>query len=132
MTITPIYAGLLAFLCVLLSVRVIGRRREAKIGLGDGADRTLVRRMRAHGNFSEYVPLTLLLMAFAELQSQPGLLVHTIGVLLVVGRLTHAIGFGFEPERAALRVVGTSTTLTAILIGALANLQIGLLSAAGM
>ncbi len=71
MTITPIYAGLLTLLFVALSVRVIGGRRMAGVGLGDGGNRLLLRKTRAHGNFAEYVPFALILMALAELQPAP-------------------------------------------------------------
>ena len=34
------------------------------------------RAMRVHANFAEYVPLALILVAFAELQGQPAAFVH--------------------------------------------------------
>ena len=78
MTITPIYAGLLTLVFVALSVRVIGGRRMAGVGLGDGGNRLLLRKTRAHGNFAEYVPFALILMALAELQAGPGWVVHLL------------------------------------------------------
>ena len=72
MPITALYAGLLAPLFLLLSVRVIRQRRGAKVAVrGDGGDAMLLRRMRVHANFAEYVPLALLLMALAE-NCRPG------------------------------------------------------------
>ena len=71
MSVTPIYAGLLALLFILLSMRVIGTRRAARVALGDGGIPALLRRQRVHGNFAEYAPLALLLMALAELQGLP-------------------------------------------------------------
>ena len=38
-------------------------RNRHKIGIGDGGDKALARKIRVHGNFVEYVPLGLLLMA---------------------------------------------------------------------
>ena len=71
MEITALYASLLAPLFILLSVRVIGARRSARVPVGDGGNTVLLRRMRVQANFAEYVPFALLLMALAE-KSAPG------------------------------------------------------------
>jgi uncharacterized membrane protein YecN with MAPEG domain len=126
MTITPIYAALLALFFVFLSVRVVLQRREAKVALGDGGNRQLLRRLRAHGNFAEYVPLTLMLMLLAELQQAPGLIVNAIGVLLIAGRLLHAYAVSREPEPLQARAAGMVLTMSAIIIGAIANLALAI------
>ncbi len=92
MAITPVYAGLIALVFVFLSFRVIGLRRRVGIGLGDGGDLSLMRRQRVHGNFAEYVPLVIVLMALAELQGQSLWKIHLIGICLIGGRLLHAYG----------------------------------------
>jgi uncharacterized protein len=46
MPITALYASMLVPLFILLSVRVLLFRRSAKIGIGDGGDTTMLRRMR--------------------------------------------------------------------------------------
>ncbi len=122
MTITPLYAAVLTVVFIYLSVRVIGRRREARIGLGDGGDRDMLRRIRAHGNFAEYVPLALVLMALAELQQAPAWALHLIGVTLLAGRIMHALGVG--REMMPPRVVGMALTFTSLSIGALANIGV--------
>jgi len=72
LSITAFYAALLAVLFLVLSVRVIGWRRESRVEFGHGEDSELLRRMRVHANFAEYVPFTLLLMALAcELMVTP-------------------------------------------------------------
>ncbi|MEM8949207.1 MAG: MAPEG family protein [Pseudomonadota bacterium] len=130
MTITPVYAGLLALIFVLLSLRVISGRRSTGTALGDGDDRLLLRRLRAHGNFAEYAPLAIVLMALIEWQEAPGLLLHAIGACLLVGRLLHAFGVSQEPETYKLRVTGMALTFTALIIGALANLALASFSLA--
>lgn len=122
MTVTPIYAGILALLFVLLSVRVIGGRRSAGVALGDGGDRLLLRRQRVHANFTEYVPIALLLLAMAELQGAPVLLLHGLGIGLFAGRLVHAYGLSQDPEPMALRVTGMAITLTVLIASAVLNL----------
>ena len=123
MYITPLYAGVLTLLFLALSFRVIGARRSQRISLGDGNNETMLRRMRAHGNFAEYVPLALVLMVLLELQKQPVWVVHMVGVLLLAGRLFHAVGVSTATANA--RVAGMILTFTALITGALANLAMG-------
>ena len=124
MIITPVYAALAGLLFVFLSFQVIGMRRATHVGLGDGGHRLLLRRLRVHGNFAEYVPISLVLMALAELQSAPGLVLHVIGTALISGRVLHAYGVGREPERTKLRVTGMVLTFLALITAAMANLGI--------
>jgi uncharacterized membrane protein YecN with MAPEG domain len=125
MNITPIYAGLATFIFIFLSFRVIAGRNSAGVALGDGGNRALLRRQRAHGNFSEYVPLVLLLMALAELQGAPTWTLQLMGIALLAGRLVHAYAVTREPEPIKLRVLGMTLTFVALVTGAVTNLGIG-------
>lgn len=109
-----LYAGLLGLIFLFLSIRVIGGRRLARVGLGDGGDRVLQRRMRAQANFAEYVPLVLLLMLLAELQGVSSWVLHGVGACLVLGRLVHALSISREPEPSGGRVVGMAFTFSAL------------------
>ena len=122
--ITAFYAALLAVLFIYLSVRVIGCRRERRVEFGHGEDFELLRRMRVHANFAEYVPFALLLMALAESMVPPDLVVHLAGLLLIVGRLLHAYGTSQSPPIMRYRVYGTALTITAIGIAAIACLAL--------
>ena len=126
MTVTPIYAALAAFLLVALSARVIRLRRSARVALGAGENRSLERAIRSHGNFCEYVPLILLLMAIAELQGGPDWRLHLVGLLLLTGRIIHAVGVAQEPEPIKLRTLGMFLTFVALISGAI-TILIGLL-----
>ena len=86
MQITAFYAALLAVLFLVLSVRVIAWRRQHRVEFGHGEDAELLRRLRVHANFAEYVPFTLLMIALAESMAPPDLLVHASGLLLIGGR----------------------------------------------
>ena len=121
---TALYAGLLGLIYIVLSIFVIGRRKEARVSLGTGDDPALTARTRAHGNFAEYVPLTLLLMALTELGGAPAWHVHLVGLLLLVGRLCHATAL--IRGGMALRVGGMMMTFTAIALASLACLWIAL------
>lgn len=124
-TVTPVYASLIALLFVLLSLRVIAARRQSSVPLGDGGDPILLRRLRAHGNFAEYAPLVIVLMALTELQWGTSITLHAIGLFLLGGRLVHAFGVSQEPENYRLRVTGMALTFAALIMGALANLGLG-------
>lgn len=118
MKILPIYAALLAFLFVILSVRTIGMRRRLRIGLGHAENPAMLRAMRVHANFAEYVPFALLLVFLAETSGAHALLVHALGLSLVAGRLSHAYGVGRQPENFRFRVFGMAATFTVILSSA--------------
>jgi len=122
LTIVPIYAAILAVMFVALSIRVIAVRRASKLPLGFQGDVALERRVRAQGNFAEYVPLALLLLAFVEMRGAPAWLVHAMALVLVAGRLSHAYGVSQLRESFAFRVSGMAMTFTVILSAALAIL----------
>ncbi len=120
--VTPLYAGLLALLYVFLTIRVIARRRELWVSVGDKGDEQLLRRIRVHGNFSEYVPISLILMLGAELMLLPGWALHALGLALVASRCCHAYGVGRKPESLTLRTWGMILTFAVLVIGGLANI----------
>lgn len=124
--VTALYGSLLAVLVLALSVRVIGIRRSRRVGLGDGGDVILRRRIRAHGNLTEYAPMTLILLALAELQGAPHWSLHVLGAMFIIGRIIHAIGLGQEPEPRRMRVIGVALTLTVLSILAVQNLLLSL------
>jgi len=78
MTVSMITAGLLGILLLFLSGHVIAGRVKFKIDIGDGGNEQMRQRIRAQANFTEYVPLALLLIF--------GILAGVFGVLVVLGR----------------------------------------------
>jgi uncharacterized protein len=113
--ILPLYAALLAILFVALSVRTLLLRRRLKIGLGDAGNEVMLRAMRVHSNFAEYVPFGLLMIHLVEMQGAPAWRLHAWGVALLVGRLSHAWGVSRSPEKFVFRVVGMTLTFTTLL-----------------
>lgn len=114
--IVPKYAALLAVLFLILSVRTLSLRRKHRIGVGDGGNLVLKRAARAHANFSEYVPLAILLLAFCETWSAPGPLLHGTGASLLLGRVLHAYGISQPEEDLRFRVSGMALTFGSIAI----------------
>jgi uncharacterized protein len=116
------YAAVLALFFVGLSVRTLLLRRTLKIALGDGGAEPMLRAVRVHSNFAEYVPLALLLIHFTEQQGQAAWLVHALCIALIAGRTAHAFGVGRAPEDYRFRVAGMALTFTSIIVAALALL----------
>lgn len=128
MPITAFYASLLAALFVLLSIRVIAQRREAKVEIGPGDSKELLRRMRVHANFAEYAPFALVLLALAESLKVPSPLLHVVGLILVAGRYIHAYGLSQNPHNLRLRVWGMTLTFLAIALAGLMCFGFGVLN----
>jgi uncharacterized membrane protein YecN with MAPEG domain len=92
LAVTGLYAGILAVMMFVLAYMTSARRREARISLGTGDDAIMEKRSRAFGNFIEFVPMMLLLMAIIEVQGHRPLVIHIFGIAIVAGRLFHAMG----------------------------------------
>lgn len=108
LTIVPAYAALLALIYLALAARVVRLRRAAGVSLGSGGNSDLERRIRAHGNFAEYVPFALLLLAFVELQGHSPALINGLCALLVAARAAHA--YGVSTGALRWRVLGVTAT----------------------
>lgn len=89
--IVSLYAGIAGLMLIFLSINVIKGRRIGKVALGDGGQFDMVRRMRAHGNFVEYTPMFLILLALAESNKLPDYAIHFFGVLFLAGRFMHGL-----------------------------------------
>jgi uncharacterized protein len=124
--VTSLYAGLLVALFLVLTFRVILFRRGRRVDMGDGGHRLLQRWIRAHGNFVEYAPIGLLLLLLVEAAGWPAWLLHGLGVMLLMGRLSHAWSFSVEDFRPAARVVGMVLTTTMLGIAGILCLLRGL------
>ena len=124
--ITLFYASVLAVLFLVLSVRVVLLRRRLRVGVGTGGQQTLELAVRAHANFSEYVPLALVMLLALEVGAgAPVWLLHLLGIMLVVGRVLHGLvglnrGAGTSPGR----FFGTLLTWLMLLVSAVTGLAV--------
>jgi len=111
---TPIvaaaYAAFLGLLAVALTVRVILCRVKTGVQAGDGGNAQLAQRIRAHANFSEQVPLALLLIVLAEMVGARIGLIHTLGSVLVIARLASAWGLSHSLGPTMPRQAGAGAT----------------------
>lgn len=118
--ITALYASLCALFIVKLSLGVIAVRRQHKIGLGDGGNEELQLAIRAQGNATEYIPITLILMFLLENIIVYNWMIHLAGITLLTGRIIHAIGI--KNNDLKKRVLGMKITLYLIMALSILNI----------
>lgn len=116
------YVAVLILLGVVLTFRVVLMRRAEKIGIGDGGNRELAKRIRVHGNFCEQAPLIFVLMVLLPLLGAREWLVHVVGLSALTGRVLHAVGLGKSSGATFGRAVGMVLTTTALVVGAVSLL----------
>ncbi|MBE7213229.1 MAG: MAPEG family protein [Gluconacetobacter diazotrophicus] len=123
--LTAIAAALLALWLVALSGAVMARRMGRDILHGDDGDPVLRHRIRAQGNFVEYVPLALLMVGLLGWSGGDRTLVAVLLVMLVAGRVLHPFGMGAaknSPRQFACRGLGILLTLLSLVVAAVALL----------
>jgi uncharacterized membrane protein YecN with MAPEG domain len=90
------------------------------------SDGVLQRKVRAYGNFTEYVPLGLLFVLTLELMHSSPWMLWLIGGALTIGRVAHAWGlittYGSSPGRA----IGFFLTWFVYVVGASACIYSGI------
>jgi uncharacterized membrane protein YecN with MAPEG domain len=91
-------------------------RQQTNTPLGSGTDDNLLRKIRVHGNFAEYIPLGLFLMLLAELQNAPVFILHAVGIAFILGRFLHMYGIDTPKPRLLFRIAGMSFTFTALIL----------------
>jgi len=118
MKIAGLYAGLLALLYLVLTFRTITLRGRLRVALGDGGNDALRRAIRAHANFSEYVPIALVMLVVLGAIGSSLVILHGLGLALLVGRILHALGVSRLREPLALRMAGMVLTTGVLLVEA--------------
>ena len=117
LSVTPLYAIFLAAMLIFLTIKVIRVRQSEKVMFMDGGIDDLTRAIRAHGNFIEYVPLSLILIALAELNGAAPVALHGLGAFLVIGRLLHL--YSIDQQSIRFRVYGMTCTFATLLFSAI-------------
>lgn len=115
--ITLLIAGLCGLLQFALTLCVIARRAQTGVSFLDGGDEQLLRRIRAHGNFTENAPMALLLMLLLELRNFNTTGLWVFGGLLILARILNAQSI-LTNNAAWSRRGGTVMTLAVISIEA--------------
>jgi hypothetical protein len=124
--IVSLYAGINGLIALALAVRVVRQRSKTGTSLGSGGHAALEQAIRVHGNFIEYVPLVLILLALLELDGTPALRLHVLGAALTLGRILHAWGLSSKPGLSFGRSAGIALTWATLLAAAISTLLAGL------
>jgi uncharacterized membrane protein YecN with MAPEG domain len=120
--ITALYAALSGLLILVLAGLVSRHRMQSGIVLGDGGYEPLQRAIRVHGNATEYLPLTLILLLLFEINGGSTVLLHGFGLALIIARVLHAYGLYRTSGNSLGRSVGAGLTWLVILALSLADL----------
>ena len=112
--VTSLVAAVLTAIFIKLSLAVIGLRKKNRVGLGSGGHEDLERAIRAQGNFAEYVPFGIILIGCLEINGAPWWLVAMPGIVLIIGRLIHAVGINTPPPDFSKRVLGMKLTFATL------------------
>jgi uncharacterized membrane protein YecN with MAPEG domain len=75
---------------IALSIKIIRARRKYGVGIGDADNIEIRRCIRAQANFTEYTPIFLIILGFAEFKDLPIWAVNFFGILFLAGRIMHA------------------------------------------
>ena len=112
LSVLPIFLGVMSFFYVFLALR-IGYMRGSPVmkiffKMDEAiSDEKLQRNVRAHGNFSEYVPIFSILLLALEIENSTPLIYLLVStVIFAYGRLAHAICFAFFEFNPFLRITG--------------------------
>jgi uncharacterized membrane protein YecN with MAPEG domain len=123
LSITGLYASLLALLFIALAINIIRLRYQYKTGIGDGGHEALAKAIRVHGNFAEYVPIALLMLGIYEVNGASPILLHMLGAVLFIGRILHAVGLSKTTGVSKQRQIGMISLFMVLVILAVENIR---------
>jgi uncharacterized membrane protein YecN with MAPEG domain len=120
--ISGLYAALQALLAIALVVPVGQLRGKTNVSLGSGGNPALEVAIRRHANWTEHVPIALILIALLELNGGSAGLLHGLGASLLIARALHPFGLKADSMKVPLRGIGAFGTLLVTLVAAIALL----------
>jgi uncharacterized membrane protein YecN with MAPEG domain len=101
-----LYVGALALLAVVLANQVLFVRLRARTLPAWKAETV----QRVQSNFTENVPLALILLLVLELQGAQDIVLHVLGSALLACRVLHAFGMSRNPGANYPRLIGAQGT----------------------
>lgn len=120
--VTALYAGILGLMAMTLSSMAGMRRGKTGISIGDGGDPNMLLAVRRHGNFVEYVPLILILVALLEMKGISSTSVHVMLGALVLFRFAHAVGLKADTTQGLGRLIGAMGTAIVLVVASVWNI----------
>lgn len=124
--ITSIISATLALIMFVLTLMVSMRRINlgkaegdiAKYPIADGNNESLKRHIATFRNFTEYVPMSIIMLALIESNGASSTLVWSLGITFIVGRLLHVMGMLINPHFPLPRIIGMFATYAILLVPA--------------
>ena len=126
LTTTLSAAAAAALINFWLMIRCSSVRVSARIIHGDDGNSLMMKRMRAHANFTESAPLVLILIGAIELAGKGGLWLSAVAGIYLLARVAHPIGMDRDtanPFRAGgaaitmLTLIGLAVVAVLITLG---------------
>ena len=113
-----VYIAVLTMALVPLTFCVIRLRMVTGTGIGDGGHDRLAKAIRVHANYAENIPFGLALLLVLALLGSPLWAVHVLGLGLIIGRVSHALGLSRSSGPSPGRGLGIMLTQFSLLFGA--------------
>lgn len=113
--ITLTTASIFGLMFVWLSAQVISARVKNDSLIGDDGKSEMLWPIRIHANFTEYVPIFLILLGLLELLGGNTTALIVIAAVFVIARVAHVIGMGPEANLKFRQagIVGSFITIVA-------------------
>ena len=108
-----LFTAILLFIFIALSINAAFTRRKSGLAVGEGDNETLLRAVRAHGNFVEYTPMFLISLFLIDHVSKNCEYILVIGSGFILGRISHATSMFLK--KGILRITGMFLTFTPLL-----------------
>jgi uncharacterized protein len=122
--ITLTIAAGAALVNIWLMIRCGQARTKQGVSIGDGGNDIVIRRMRAHANFTENAPIVLILIGALEATGGTSNWLWYVGIAFIFGRLAHGLGMD-GGTFAKGRMVGTTISmLTTLGLAAMALISV--------
>jgi len=107
-------AAAAAIINIWLMMRVGQVRLRDKVSIGDGGNDALLRRMRAHSNFTESAPFVLILLGVIELSGKGTWWLVFVAGIYLLARVAHSFGMDNGDSNPG-RLIGTIVTMLTLL-----------------
>ena len=108
--VTILYGTLSILVTLALALNISLHRMRHQVGITGEVTEPLHRKVRAHGNSTEWLAVTTLLLAFLELQGVSQMALHVLGGAMLVARIVHSL-FMLSKSRFAML---SATTIYAL------------------